>query len=311
MLEEHKQQTIQTVLARLNQFAMQFVPDEHLGEFNEITGELEQIADQVKAYEIDRETITQDVRKYRRELNIWNRELTSLPDDVISLVTAMSDRLKSAIDDGASLRTNLEEIKFLAAAREYPNGEDRRPLDSLASINRRATEALDNHDLGKALRKEIRAFEVMVAEFEEASRRNGNHYSYSSHTLSQRVQRVVDHYTRMAATSVSNAREFKNDILSWLRAMAINAESVSWAGTHQEKNARLRGLVEVIDQACKRVNELRLEDRTYAYDINDWIKSDFPVREYKRRIYELEAEIASLKKTQAAPTEADPDRSEY
>ncbi len=47
---------------------------------------------------------------------------------------------------------------------------------------------------------------------------------------------------------------------------------------------------------------MRLEDRNRWGDhTSDWMKSDFPVREFKSRIYELEAEIKQLKAAQEQP----------
>jgi hypothetical protein len=105
---------------------------------------------------------------------------------------------------------------------------------------------------------------------------------------------IIQHYKNFAAESASQTNTFRDDMLAWLRGMAINAESVSWAGTHREKDARLRGLVEVIEAAIKRVQEIRTYGYQWHTSLNGWMQSDYPVREYKQRIYELEAEIRRL-----------------
>jgi len=258
--------------------------------------------DELRGHRETLEEIRMSVVQARRRHNIWQDEIRSQGDDVAYLLTDLGDRLSTATDDAAAMRGSLETVLSTTHRRTYENGEPIRTGMILEWVRAEAEKALGDSASGVALRQDIRRLQAMVKEFEEAARNNGNHYSYNDPTLHSRVQRVVDHYTRQAATTVSNARAFKDDILTWLRAMAINAESVSWAGTHQEKNARLRGLVEVIEQACKKVNELRVEER-YSWDDNlgNWMRSDFPVREFKRRIYELEDENKRLKAAQAAP----------
>lgn len=292
--------TLPGLIERLKLVTNHVPAEEQVNSLADIITDLELVAEKVRADQEEREDIQKTISKYRRELNIWDKEITSLPDDVNFLLLEMSNQLKAEKDNAAALRGSLEETADTLNRREYEDGKPISLNSVLTWAQRIVADSLESNNAGAALRKDIRQLEVMVKGFEESARRNGDYWSYNDPTLASKVQRVVDHYTRMAASSVSNARSFKDDILTWLRAMAINAESVSWAGTHQEKNARLRGLVEVIERACKDVNEMRLEDRnSWGSYTNDWMKSDFPVREYKSRIYELERENQQLKEAQA------------
>lgn len=264
--------------------------------------------DELTGLRFEKEEIREIVVEARRKHNIWEREVSDIGEDVSTLIVQLGNRLDAATDDATAQRAHLEIIRSTASRHVWDDGQEIKPTLILEWVQRAAIEGLGENGTGAALRKDIRQLEAMVKEFEEVARRNGNNVHYNDPTLYSRVKRVVDYYTELAANTVSNARAFKDDILTWLRAMAINAESVSWAGTHQEKNARLRGLVEVIERACKDVNELRVEERRrWNDDLSNWMRSDFPLREFKRRIYELEAEIKQLKAAQESTQTAEPD----
>ena len=85
------------------------------------------------------------------------------------------------------------------------------------------------------------------------------------------------------------------DLISHLRGMEIVVDMVGNASTHSEKNARLRGLAEVIQTAIKRATE-------FSYDFswkhwgnyNDLFKSDFPMRDVMQQLHQKDAEIKRL-----------------
>ncbi len=246
-------------------------------------------------YSRELKEISKDVHRRRREWKMFaeDGEVACVQDDVAFLLADVGERMRAAEDDAAATRGILEKIAERGIDPDVDTEESRaRRLDHLAFL---ARDGLANAT-GEKLRNDIRRLEQMVEKWEDNSREFGSGYFYDSdRTLATRVQRLVNHYQQTAATAVSGAKSFKDNMLTWMRAMAINAESATWAGTHAEKNARLRGLVEVIEAACKRVNEARIESYRWGSEFDDWMKSDYPVRELVRTIHRLEDEIKQLK----------------
>jgi hypothetical protein len=73
-------------------------------------------------------------------------------------------------------------------------------------------------------------------------------------------------------------------------------EMVGNGYTHQEKGARLRGMIELLEGNIEKLQNAQLDfTRTY-WHWEDAFKSDFPTRELVRRIHELESEVETLKK---------------
>jgi predicted nucleic acid-binding Zn-ribbon protein len=244
------------------------------------------------------------VRRVRRQHNIWQEELSGMGENVSTLLDDLGSRLSAATDDAAALRGALEGIRDIARKAENDDGdliEVHRQIyirDLLGSVAYRAVNGLKEQQSGAALRKDIRQLQAMIDKFEEGVQQTGGWTYSSDHTLAERVQSCVNHYTRMAAEAVGDSHSFKDGVVSWLRGIAINAQSVSWASTHHEKDARLRGLIEVVETAITRINDVRFTDRLSPWNnVTDaWMKSDFPTREMRSRILKQEEEIKRLKK---------------
>lgn len=255
------------------------------------------------------EQVSRVIMQARRQYNIWQDELNSLEDEVAIIVTYLGGSLSAATDDAAALRGTLEGIRDMARKAENDDGDRddyHRELyirDLLGSVSHRAVQGLKEHQSGAALRKDISQLQINIAAFEKGVSETSGFY-YSDRTLADRVQRCIDHYTRMAAQAVSDSHGFRDATVSWMRAIAINAQAVSWASTHAEKDARLRGLIEVIETAISKIDERRFDDRLSRWNgvVDSWMKSDFPTREMRRRIFELEDEIKRMsgKEPQAA-----------
>lgn len=105
--------------------------------------------------------------------------------------------------------------------------------------------------------------------------------------------------------AVKDMKSMLDNVIAHLRAMEIVAESVSDAGTHKEKDARLRGMIDVIGRAIQRATE-------FSYDFGhrhwptyrDLFKSDFPTREIMQELHNKDAEI---KRLQIKAGEAEPE----
>lgn len=261
--------------------------------------------DDLRGLREEREEINTYVNQTRRKLNVWEDEISSIPDDISSLLTEISDDLIVSNANSAALRAVLEKVRTTARKAEDDPGDFLDPRDLLGSVAHQSAEGLKEHNSGAKLREGIRQLENIIEVFELGMRETGGWTYGSDRTLAERVQRCMDHYTRMAAQAVSDSHGFKDGTVSWLRGIAINAQAVSWGSTHHEKDARLRGLIEVIETAITKIDERRVDDRLSRWNgvVDSWQKSDFPTREMRRRIFDLEAEVNRLKKAAGESTD--------
>lgn len=211
-------------------------------------------------------------------------------------------RVQEAVDDAAALRVALTTIRDVARGIEdvgeiYSTDHNLHLRNLLGSIAHKSAEALNESNTGAALSQSRKQMVVAAERWEEEAQRDFGAWRYTGDTLVERIGRVVNHYKRIAERSLHNADTFRRDMLTWMRAMAINADSVSWASTHREKDARLRGLVEVIEAACKKVEEIKADG--YAWDgLKDWQRSDYPTRDLTHQIQQMEQELKRLKAQQ-------------
>lgn len=119
---------------------------------------------------------------------------------------------------------------------------------------------------------------------------NELHSGYAG-SLPNRVQAVYNRLERKVWKAEADFKHLRDDTQVWLRAVGIIATSIGNAGTHAEKNARLRGLIEMIESAIGSVRESRDRDNEWGVRMPDIFRSDYPVREYVQRIHQLEHEI--------------------
>lgn len=91
-------------------------------------------------------------------------------------------------------------------------------------------------------------------------------------------------------------RHLGQDMLVWVRAVGLAANMVSNGGTHREKDARMRGMIEMIESAVQAIRNAMEDGKDYfGYRVPDVFRSDYPVREYKQKIFELERELERVK----------------
>ncbi|MBD2437388.1 hypothetical protein [Nostoc sp. FACHB-110] len=113
--------------------------------------------------------------------------------------------------------------------------------------------------------------------------------------LSWSVQTAIDGYRNSETRALSKLKSFKEDVLTYLRAIALMATIVGNAATHAEKAARLRGLIELIESSIQTIRNEQEKFIFNHWDKPDLFKSDYPLRRYIERIRELEVENKKLK----------------
>lgn len=111
-----------------------------------------------------------------------------------------------------------------------------------------------------------------------------------------------DVYQRLQSPNAH--KRFRDDMHAYFRALIIVLDMTGNASTHAEKNARLRGAIELLERMVEQLRGRDLEIIFSHYRWADAFASDFPTRRMMDRIHELESEIASLKQPPAAPEES-------
>lgn len=230
-------------------------------------------------------------------------ELQALSSQIRDEFEKLREKNDVNLHASVAYRGVLEEIKNTARKEENDNSDltdVHRAIyirDLLGSIAYKTSQALKSSSIGADLRRDLRLLENQIDLYEHQMQQAGGWRYTQDQTLTDRVARVVDHYTRMAARAVEKQQNERNGMVSWLRGIAITAQSVSWASTHHEKDARLRGLIEVVETAITKIQQ-QDNDSSHYFDgnIDSWMKSDFPTRDLKRRILDQQAEIERLKR---------------
>jgi hypothetical protein len=108
-----------------------------------------------------------------------------------------------------------------------------------------------------------------------------------------------------AARILSGIKDFATDMVIYLRAVSLTAESAARGGTHRQKAARLDVVLEAIESAIDKIRKHSFDfhDHFYWQYYPDVFRSEYPVREFMDRAHNAEAELAALKeKYEPAPS---------
>ena len=141
--------------------------------------------------------------------------------------------------------------------------------------------------------EQLKKIEAIV----DAESQEMNHW-YATKDLPARVADVIRHHKDMAVNQMTGAQSFRDDVVVWLRALAMNLEMTGNAGTHAEKAARLRGALELIESLIGKLHQLRFDFQWSHWQTQDLFKSDYPTRHYLERIHELERELKQSQEAQ-------------
>lgn len=117
----------------------------------------------------------------------------------------------------------------------------------------------------------------------------------------EKVAQIVNHYERIAAESIGKRKQFIEDALVYFRSVVMITETVGMAGTHAEKSARLRGLVELLNSVIEKLKHEQTENIMSNWQGFNWDFSTYPYQsvlqkfdEKKRENEELKSRLAEL-----------------
>jgi hypothetical protein len=88
-------------------------------------------------------------------------------------------------------------------------------------------------------------------------------YHHGEKSVAKTLERVLERKRDMVTQTIARTREFQQDVLTFLKAFVFTLEMVASASTHAEKAARLRGLMELVDSAARKVRERQFHETSH------------------------------------------------
>lgn len=144
-----------------------------------------------------------------------------------------------------------------------------------------------------------------LAEMEDLIREHQRKQSYSQGfgSTAERAKAVFREYEDKATKALSDVKAFRDDMLTYFRALVLILHMTGEAGTHAEKAARLRGAIELLEQAIEQLRKKDLEMLFSMWRWPDLFRSDWPTRRLMERIHDQERELEDLRKQVQPPEE--------
>lgn len=184
--------------------------------------------------------------------------------------------------------------------RETTTNETRELLDALA------LEGISEADVVQEWARQHEVIEDTTETVETYFDKH-NVYYHKNDNLSEKVAHFANQVERDAAGQFNSVNSFRDMVIAELTGQRLVVDMVLSAATHREKDARLRGLEEMINRAIGRLQEVHFELLRWQRWPQSVFASDSAEARLQRRQWELEDE---LKKYQAQfgklPDEAQP-----
>ncbi|MFT3679451.1 MAG: hypothetical protein QM791_04210 [Ferruginibacter sp.] len=115
-------------------------------------------------------------------------------------------------------------------------------------------------------------------------------------SLTDRLNSLVNHYRHDTANMVAKRKELIENTLVYFRSVAMISESIGMAGTHAEKSARLRGLIELINSAISKLRKEQEEDILSNWNFFSWDHATYPYLRVLEKFNELKQQNEWLRK---------------
>lgn len=119
------------------------------------------------------------------------------------------------------------------------------------------------------------------------------HYSGDLH---ERVIQIVNYYTRDAALAIAGKKELIENVRVYMQSMVLMAETVGMAQTHGEKAARLRGMIELLNNTITKLTSDQEDSMFENWRYDGFSRSEFPYRKILNDYQQIKAENQDLKK---------------
>lgn len=134
---------------------------------------------------------------------------------------------------------------------------------------------------------------------------------HHSGSLLERACSVINHANGLAAQAVAQKKQCIDDMKTYVRGMCMSVEMVAIAQTHGEKNARLRGFIELLNSTSSKLNDGYEDEILRGWRFETYGNSDLPYQSILRKYGELKRENEELKKKLNPDTEKKEETDEY
>lgn len=122
----------------------------------------------------------------------------------------------------------------------------------------------------------------------------------SSGELWEQVERQINNYKHTAEKAQVYTKSFIEDMRVMFRSVQMIHEFVGSGGTHAQKEALMGSLSAFLESAIRKLESIEVQYMFTDYRWENIFKSEYPVRDFVRRMHELEKENKDLK-AQLAP----------
>ena len=120
------------------------------------------------------------------------------------------------------------------------------------------------------------------------------HVHYSGDEIEQ-VASVINHYEREAAQAIAAKMDMTDNTLTYFRAAVMLVESASMGATHTEKNARLRGLTDLLNHTIEKLKQQKSDNILSHSGYFSWDMATYPYQSVINKCNDLRRENEELK----------------
>lgn len=111
--------------------------------------------------------------------------------------------------------------------------------------------------------------------------------NYYHGNVVDKVNHLLNHYKDIAAKEIEQRKSLIEDVLVYFRSVVMITETVGMAGTHAEKAARLRGLIELLNSTINKLRNSQTDHLLNNFGWYNWDYSDYPYRSLIEKLSEL------------------------
>lgn len=123
------------------------------------------------------------------------------------------------------------------------------------------------------------------------------HIHYRDDAPVDLLRSLLHHAERERAKDYDGMNRFRDNVITELRAMALTLKAAQMGGTHAEKDARLRGLEDLIESSVHRLQDLSFNEYSFQWWPDAVFSSNRAEARLQRRVWELEEALKSSKPT--------------
>lgn len=165
--------------------------------------------------------------------------------------------------------------------------EQTTPAQSLGAIFKQLSvdKATDQIESDLRERGEMEEIEKIIKRFE-----SDEQYHHSG-SVSYKVKQLLGTYQNRTAQAIADKKSLMDDCVIYFRSIAMLIESASMGTTHRDKEARLSGLIELVENTLQKFQNGQTDQLLNSTRYFSFNMSDYPYRAALRRLRRENAEL--------------------